>query len=188
MKSDLSMVFVGVPGSGKTTLQKKVAERLRGRAPVLVHDPTGEWEAPELEHHVGPVRPGLYVWRDPEADGFLTRLAAARGLLMRKQLTPPPLVVVINEGAAWGGDGRHTPSATTLRLITQRRHLNLGLLVGIQWASLAPRGLWLTATHLALFKSQAEDLEHLVKRHKLPRDRALAAERFAPGEHYLHAF
>lgn len=184
-KIDLCMVFVGRPGCGKTTRARSTAAALARVRPVLVHDPACEWTGRVTSST--PTTPGIYVDRRASADEIVARLVAERQPLLARGIRPHEIALVLDEGSAWGGERRHTPSPATLTLLAQRRHLGVGLIVLVQYASLAPRALWDTATAACVFRTAPRDLRCLVDR-GMPPDAAERAHEQAVGEYVFHAF
>lgn len=184
-KIDLCMVFIGRPGSGKTTKARSVVRTLSPVRPVLVHDPLREWEGRPTSST--PKSPGVYVDRRDDADGILERLYTERKAVLDRGGQQQELILVIDEGAAWGGERRHSPPPHVKKLLQGRRHLGLGFIVLVQYASLAPLDLWNSATHAVVFRTNPGDLDGLRKR-GLPPELASAACGFTPGIHQLHAF
>jgi ABC-type oligopeptide transport system ATPase subunit len=201
---NFSAIVVGLPGSGKTTLQRSLIRRhlTTTNGIVLAHDPMAQFK-----------RDGCVFYRDvadyrakaaaaAAANTTLPRGACIGGFnsddvmrlavdlgekLNTAERVNVPILVPCDEGSLREGSGSTHVSELDNRILSTRRHLGLGLILNVQEAAQLMNRWYRMSTDVFLFKQTSDRARKLDEWLQLERG---SLESWGVTEladhHYLH--
>lgn len=165
---------IGPPKHGKTTLAASVVEaKLREGFTVFAHDErhqyrtnryyrtAEQWRAAAREAHdrKQPFARGA-SFGCPVEDAIDLAIAVGKRAGNRHDSVRRPILVVLDEASASEATATYLPPAYN-RLISQRRHYGVGVLLLLQWPTQLHPAFLATATDVYLFRQSREHIPRL---------------------------
>lgn len=176
---NLTVIIVGLPGDGKTTVVKRIIANHLRTTPgiVLAHDPLAQFTSVGCRHYASvaayraaaaaaardkaPMPRGAAIGGDTSDD--VTELAMELGeRLNTADRVRVPILVPYDEGSLREGSGSTWMGKVDRRFLALRRHRGVGPVFNVQDVAMLTQGFYRMATDVVLFQlpsDRARDLD-----------------------------